>query len=227
MATLNLSSTKTSINATLSGLSTVSYPRLFEWYFDGSYDSSDFVYGNVDPPNLSNYWSGLSPGTSYSVEVIVYNDNTGAVVATFSQTISTEEESDPVVMGTCSISPTQVSVGDPERITWNYSGTPSTSSWFDIYASQSPSFSSATLVASVRPPATYKDANWSQPGTWYFWVVYRENSSRTTNYATLKVLQSAWLLLQPYIYVNFWRTAKRWMFINSDWRVTKRYVYKE
>lgn len=205
------------------------------WRWSGSANTSSYfdiyadsiLINSVHPNSSSSGGSQSVSGTwsrtgtwTFSVE---YREN-GDSISCGDVTVS---EPDPVVMGTCSISPTQVSVGDPVRITWNYSGTASTSSWFDIYASQSPSFSSATLVASVRPPATYRVATWSNPGTWYFWVVYRENGSRTSNYATLKVLQNIWKPVQPHIYVGGWRPATAWIYTNGAWRRATMHIFKE
>lgn len=92
MATLNLRAYTTEISATLSGISKTAFSRTFDWYLDGVFQRQDFIYGTVEPTNLTNRFYGLSPGTTHTVKVIVKNDEAGWVVATFEESITTQSD---------------------------------------------------------------------------------------------------------------------------------------
>lgn len=105
MATFKVSSvSKVRISTQLTGMQTVNYTRLFEFYIDdvldgsrslsGSTTSTTWTYGDED-------YGPLEPGTTYSLKVIVYKEEEGREIAKFTTRGTTKSNVEPWTWDDC------------------------------------------------------------------------------------------------------------------------------
>lgn len=100
MATLTLTATESSVRARLTGLqkgADIGYPRSFEMtlkrgsMFVDYYETS--LSATSTSTSVSHNFTGLASNTTYTVQIEVYNSNTGSQVAYFEDDITTDSPS--------------------------------------------------------------------------------------------------------------------------------------
>lgn len=181
MASFSASSSGlTSITCRVSGLSTVSYDRMFT-VTCGSKSSTFYRYGGETPGSWSHTFTGLRECTTYECDVECENIDSGWIVWSASDSATTDCPVEELRIHTPTASSASIVSGQDLYISWTYSGVPTSRYWY-LLGSEGTDRSRATILNSrlVSSGDAPFGGQWTPTGIWNFWIVCADSNPQTS-----------------------------------------------